>query len=373
MKRLFAFAIAIFLAASATAQTTSFPAFRGRDARSSAFADVFRTVSSGTDSFFGNPAGYIGSKQDILVVGAQSWMYGDGRDAIIALLPDVLSGGPMPAPGENFRGFGLGFKIGAGFAGRGLGLGVFLGRDSFVAKNPGETSIVDAILCGVFGAAIPVEIGFGTLRFGVDIRPFYRLRGLPDEAAVADFAASGGDYGDFSGGTQALSGVGVAVNAGVIWDAGPVSVGFVARDISPSFPVVASTVKECMDSILGGGSGGFTPSGTATLDPDISLGLCWRPMPEGRARSIFDPRLGAEFRDIYGVALGTTDIADALAVGIESVFASTLALRAGLNGSRLSFGIGFRLLAFDLDAAVFDLAEAESGRSGVAIRFNFRL
>ncbi len=374
MKRLACFATGILLAALAGAQSAVFPAFRPRDARSVAVADVFRSVSSGTDSFFGNPAGYIGADRDILVFGAQSWAYARGSEALVGMLPKALDGGTMSAPGDDFRGFGLGFKLGAGYAGRGVGLGLFVGRDSYTARDDSEESTADAIFCGVFGAAIPVDVPLGKLRFGADIRPFYRLRGATDPAAVDAFAASGGDYDDLLGGTRALSGVGVALNAGLIWDVDDAfAVGFMARDISPSFPVVESTVDERLGSLFGAEDGDFPKAGTALLEPDIALGVSWRPVPAGALRDRVDPRVGAEFGELYALVTGAGGFFDSLSVGAEVTLAKTLALRAGLNGGRPSFGVGLRLLALDLDAAVFSLSQGGDERAGLAVRANVRL
>ena len=244
MKRATIVIYCFFLAASISAEV--YPALTPKDASSMALGGCFTSIPTAQFSFFGNPAGFVAPKSSLTLLSADAWAYVKPTLSNIRSFVNAVGAsnqlaavsGLMPSNG----GIGGGASVGIGYAGKGLGLGLFATSDDFAAGDSvlGANVYSDTEISGVIGLGIPVKIFGTTLSIGGDFRPFYRVR---TEKSLADIMSSlssqSGSNSQVSilDGVQVNAGFGLAVDLGASLQLGSFGIGVAVRDISPSFPV----------------------------------------------------------------------------------------------------------------------------------------
>jgi hypothetical protein len=85
---------------------------------------------------------------------------------------------------------------------------------------------------------------------------------------------------------------------------------------------------------------------------DIGIGAAFHP-DLGDFRYFVDPRISVDFRNIVGAIDGSAVFWTLLHAGAEVRLINTFAVRVGLNQGYLTFGLGMKVLVFDLNMAVF--------------------
>jgi hypothetical protein len=382
MKRILTLAAAAMLLASAAfAEDFAYSTLTPKTAKSMAMGGVFTSVPTTEFSFFGNPAVFATKKAGFLTPTVDAWAYvrptatniGDLLDSANnnnTLLSTVF--GLMAQNG----GSGGGASVGLGYAGKGLGLGVFVMTDDYIEGSSPAGAVVhsDTQAMGIVGMGVPLQLGALQLSVGGDLRPFYRirLRDADGEApALADLltGSTNSVYSDAF--------FGAVIDLGATLQFGAFTAGLTIRDIGPSFPIATTTMAE-LQSIL---SSGNLPDTSLAVDkavftPAVSAGLSWAPQFK---LGFVKPVLYFELQDPVGVIKQWNGIGSALNLfhtGAEATFFKVITLRGGINRGWLSAGAGIKLLFLDLNAAVFTeelgALPGDHPRSGLAIQAAFR-
>jgi hypothetical protein len=388
IRRLVLASIVIFLATSLFAENHTYASLVPKTAKSIAMGGVFSAVQTSEFSFFGNPAAFASDTSILVLPSLASWAYvkpgsdntnallGSGNDLgslLAALLPCMLENG----------GSGGGLSAGLGFAGKGIGVGLF-----FTSENEVQgSSPVDATahseneIAGIIGIGAPLKIGALKLSVGGNLRPFYRVslhdKGYADISAVDLLVAMKESSGNAKNYLYADSFFGLAIDLGAILELGDVGVGLSIRDIAPSYPITTTSL-EALEKTLASGEipDASSSSEYAVFHPEISAGLSWKPKLKA---GVIDPALYFELKDPIGVVQDWKDIGSALNLvhaGGEITIARFLALRGGFNQGWFSAGAGVKLLFIDVNTAVFSEATGssayDSGRSGLALQASIR-
>jgi hypothetical protein len=366
------FALAILVPAS-FAET--YPSLAPKTAESMALGGSFTSIPTSEFSFFGNPAAFAAKKATLTLASADAWAYvkptTENVEILKALSDDAnalsLAGSLMPSN----NGIGGGASVGLGFAGKGLGLGVFAVSDNWAEGDsaPGAILTTDTQVSAVVGLGIPIQLGESVrLSFGGDLRPFYRLRGqvsVADAAALIDGSAEDAVI-------PLNAGFGLSADLGASLELGRLTLGFSVRDIAPPFPIWSGTIEELKAS-LEAGSLPEAGEGAAevTMLPSVTAGLSWKPkfLP-----GLIDPSVYFELQDpvaVFRNADGIGSVLNLTHLGAEVRLLRILSVRAGLNRGWLSVGAGIDLLFLHMDAAAFTeelgALPGDKPRSGVSL------
>ncbi len=271
-------------------------------------------TAHGYDSFFYNPAGFSRGKRELVIPGATAWMY-SRPDELLAFGLGAITAAPTPTDFLNLvgsqvtgGGFGVGASVGIGYVGDGLGLGVVLMVDSLL-RGPtllGLTGDVTGTLGFIGGFSAPVALGKAKLHLGVDVRPMLRFH-VPlanaEAIALVTALASGGSILAAVGTSNALYGVGIGLDAGAIFEWGPLLVGLSLRDIGGTRFQYSSETLSSIQATLG--SAGRLPVGSAVADTyatamDLAAGIAFHPNL-GKVSRFFDPSLQVDCQDIISI------------------------------------------------------------------------
>ena len=338
------------------------PQFAPPSAQVMAQGGSFNANGRGFYSLFSNPAAFAGEKPSLTIASVMPWIYAfpspDLIGALVAIADDPVSGilgfnNLLTGPG-----FGAGVSTGVGYVGNGLGLGL-VGMTDIYGWGPNTLGInVDSNITVGFvgGFALPVPIGGMTLKIGGAFRPMYRIR-VPKLGINAFAALLAGDSVETEIDAPVHQGVGLAIDAGTIFEFGPFAAGIALRDLfGTTFQYSMSTLAELMDAL----AVGSLPAGGELVSDDVRYTI---PM-SAHFGAAFHPRLGAISKivdPIVHVNIERTlmpgetggSFWTSFHAGAEVAFFSILSLRAGLNQGYLTAGLGLHLLFLDLNVAYF--------------------
>ena len=375
---------ASLLASGAFAQATLAEIYP-KEARSMGMGGTFRSLATGYQAFFGNPAGFSGPAT-LTIADAALWGYFKPNPSTIRDLTTIAQGATPPADAKSQlgdiivknNGLGAGASLGFGWSGKGFGLGLTMISDSLATG----TTYNDAIASvrnqanAIVGVALPLDLGPFSINLGIDMRAFYRL----DSGTAWPFATLASAFIDGQGftaeiGDLALSGgYGVAVDSGAILALGPFSAGVMIRDYGYEFTMSDTTVGNVTDTLELPAGGGDDTAYRLVPNYAVGMGLNFKTSKAmGFSFSVEtdNPRAFVE--------LAHTDLGASLELlhsGAQIKLFNVLALRAGYNKGLLSFGAGLDLALIEIDAAVFSepLAELSDGpgRSGLALQTAIR-
>jgi hypothetical protein len=354
-----------------------------KDPRSMALGGTFVALSSGYQSFFGNPAGFADGEREFTLVNANPWIYVSPTTSNIATLQAAAGAtGPDLVNALNelitTNGIGAGASAGLGWVGKGLGIGLNATVDSYVwGKNAlGAVGGMDAQISAVLGVGFPVKLFGLNLLVGGDVRPYLRMTGPISSTQLAEIM-TGGSIDAILTGVPVDLGFGLAMDLGARLDLGRLlSIGLAVRDISTEQRMSSSSFGEVLDYL---GQGDLPPSSQDSsypVLPDITFGAALRPLPASIAPFI-DLLVLLELQDPIGVIADNQTFWQLLHAGVETEFLNGLfALRAGLNKGYISFGFGLELLALKFNAALFTeemgLRPGDRPRTGVSADFALR-
>ncbi len=363
MKRTITLAIAsaLIICSSASFADDIYPVLTPKNAASMALGGSFTSIPTAEFSFFGNPAAFAAKKGSMTLLSVDAWAYVKPTSDNLAVLSGLfkedanmaaLAGSLMPTN----NGIGGGASVGLGYAGKGLGIGVFAISDNWAAGDtvPSATLTTDTQVSAVVGLGIPLEFGDSLrLSIGGDIRPFYRVRGSTSLSDVL-MTMQNEESEEDSIPVDVNAGFGLAVDLGAHLQLGTLGIGLAIRDIAPPFAVWNGSLDELVDSLE---SEGLPTPGDdavkAVFLPSITAGLSWKPaiLP-----GLVDPALYVELQDpvaVFQNADGFGTALNLLHLGAEVKVINILSLRAGLNRGWISLGAGLKLLFLDVNAAVF--------------------
>lgn len=326
-------------------------------------------TAQGWDSFFANPAGFSREGGELTVLQTGAWMYAR-PDRAIALVQEVVTNGAsaslFTAIGDEITGggSGVGASMGIAYAGRGLGLGMAIVADSYLWGPTllGMGGDLTATVGFMGGMSFPFEAGPFTFHVGGALRPMVRIHTLlPNADALAMFTALQGGSNLFTalGGANAVYGVGVGLDLGVIAELGWFSLGLAARDIGGT--VFNYSIADFGTLASAFGSQLRLPPGAAVTDRyvipmDVSVGAALHPKL-GNFNKVFDITLHAEATDLLhtipDAIAGDGSIWKMVHAGAEIRLLSVFSAWAGLNQGYFTFGAGLDLFVVELNLAVF--------------------
>jgi hypothetical protein len=327
----------------------------------------FIADAHGYDSFFYNPAGFSRSNGSFTIAAATAWVYAR-PDALLTLGQQFLAGTGDTSSMLGFLnsqvttgGVGAGASMGIGYAGNGLGLGLVIIADSTLYGPTllGVSGDVTATVGFIGGLSVPFELLGIPIHFGGDVRPMIRIHALvPNSVALGMLSAitAGGDIMAALGSANALYGVGIGLDLGVIAELGWFTVGLSIRDLAgTSFKYESNpfgTLVSTFSSQMKFPSSSTTPTDQYVIPMDIAFGAAFHPDLGGIGR-IVDPALSLDLHDLVGLIGGSRTLWTALHAGAEVKLLSLFTLRGGLNQGYLTVGAGVKLLILDLNLALF--------------------
>lgn len=374
----------LLLSLAAAGWADTYPALTPKDATSMALGGSFTSIPTAQFSFFGNPAAFAAPQGSLTLLSVDSWAYikptvsniASFVNAINASNPLAAVAGLMPGNG----GIGGGASTGIGYAGKGLGLGVFAITDEFASGDSilGSTLNSDTEVSAVIGLGFPIKLLGTTLSIGGDFRPFYRVRASTSFADVLTTAIGGsGSQPSVLDNIDVNAGFGLALDLGASLQVGSLGIGLAVRDISPSFPVWTGSLQALLNTL----GTGLLPQTTATSStavflPNVTAGLSWKPR---LIPGLIEPSMYLELQDPVSVIQNWDGIGSALNllhVGAEVKLLNFITLRGGINRGWLSAGAGVRLIFIDLNFAVFTeelgALPGDDPRSGMALQAAIR-
>lgn len=329
----------------------------------------FVSVAHGYNSFFTNPAGFARPGGSLTLLSANLGVFADvptfidNPDSAMQFLEVDFAniGGVLSLLSPHLKnGFGPNATFGVGFAGRGLGLGLILNTDVYM----NDTMTADADVTGelLVGLAFPIKLGGTTLHLGGDIRPM--VRASVKDVGVSQLVSLISSFSDETAAAPDISvyhGFGFAIDAGVIWEAGPLLVGASLRDIGSRFVYNVTPSVDFVDFLatnttlpVAGEASTVAAEDVYAIPMSLSVGLGFNP-DLGGFKYILDPTLHVEWKETFYATPPAVEpsLLTKLHVGAEIKVLSFIKLRAGLNQGYLTAGAGLKLLFLDINAAYF--------------------
>lgn len=367
--------VLLALGASLAAQTSYlFP----RDARSMGMGGSFNSISSGYGAFFGNPAGFAGPGSFTLLDDA-TWLYlkptTENLDKLSTMVKGTVSEEQLRQLFNDLittNGFGGGTSLGLGWAGKGFAAGTFLMTDNYLYGNTvlGTRAMSRTSVNALLGVGLTlIQKKNLSLALGADVRPFFRVdsigSGWEFYNIFDDIAANDDALATFRN-QDVTTGVGLAMDFGLMFKVGVLSLGASVRDLAPAFRTTTVKIGQLLDGQLPS----FTTSSTLSPQVAAGLGLDLKLIPKWVETNLY-----AEMTDILGVVKGASPWTKVHA-GADLRFLNALILRGGINAGYLSVGAGLDLWFLELDAAVFTeemgVLPGNNPRTGMVIQAALR-
>ncbi len=336
----------------------------------------YTAIAQGYNSLFTNPAGFsreseggslsllaanvwMHARPDMLLASLQAFNGSGGEEQIASILSDQFT--------EN--GFGIGASSGIAYVGGNFGIGLSFVFDSFFSGRTfplGQSGYLLSELSIIAGYALPLELGPLSLSIGADVRPFMRIHSRVDDATDLIATVLGVDTGttvsdNVFANINALNGSGIAFDAGIIAEIGPLAAGFTVRDIgNTSISYAEHSLQAVLDTLpqLGlpdtGDPTYVSVDGNYIVPMSFTFGLAFHP-DFGDFADILDPMVHAEIKDPLILIGGTSDASlwTKLHIGSQIKLFGFWNLWAGLNQGYVTFGTGLDLLFLDISAGIF--------------------
>ncbi len=274
---------------------------------------------------------------------------------IVATIETALPSGYLRAGGQ----------IGLGYAGNGIGLGLFAKAEATVDG----TTILQAYGTAHNTITFVGGLGltFGSLDLGVSVRPTILGYTRVNAAPILSSYLAGADIDLATMFTNTVYyGSGLGVDIGALLRLGPLQVGLAVRDLLGTQVAYRKSDFDTYSQALLRGSlpigDELTPAeqeGIRAIPMKVNAGLQFHPDLGALAR-VIDPSVGIDLLDIISLARagqeGEMDLPEqilsVLNVGAELRILRFLSLRGGYYGGYLAAGFGMRLFIFDVNAAL---------------------
>ena len=350
-----------FAAVSLVFFNLSFPAFSQTvspgvpvSPRLAAIGGLHAADLPGFDSLFANPAGLAAAEGE--------WMY--SRIALNAAGPlfdiasmalsgtDILSDLPslLDSAGRLYTAMDLATPIAFGYAGKGLGVGIF-NRTYVIVNAPSIASSFltfgeELLLSGGYARRFVLENG-QLLDVGIGVKGFLRNE-FAWTGVLTDVSTA---FNDILGGIPFNIVTGIGLDAGALWSFGDFALGLAARDAFS--PYIASSYTS-YNGFKANPTASKISSETGLLPVDLSLGFRWSPRWIFLARSGSELTLLADYRNILGLfrVLDRSPILE-LSLGAEVVMLEILSVRAAIQDGLPAAGFGLDLEIFDLSLSMY--------------------
>jgi hypothetical protein len=265
--------------------------------------------------------------------------------------------------------------------GKGLALG-FINSTDFIQKGksfPNGTSgylVSDFSLVGGL-AFTPLTYGPLSLSLGADLRPTVRFFTPLSAPTVVDYLSQ--QNSSVLNQTKLYQGAALALDGGLLARiGGSVTLGFSVRDIlDTKYNMSSYPLGTWLDTLQKSGipNNGIHSGDTLSVPMSFNAGLAYQPI-QGKLASTVDPRFSLDLVNIQTLFDGSSSVLQNLKGGLDVRFFSWLSLRGGYDEGSLTGGLGFRILALDLNLAVFtplpSLASETVASSGISMEMAFR-
>ncbi|MBN2444169.1 MAG: conjugal transfer protein TraF [Spirochaetales bacterium] len=331
---------------------------------------AFTASSKGYSSLFYNPAGFALGDYSLTFVTAGLYSYidpltfvgfsrMDQSDKVETITRKILSGG-----------YGNGLHAGIGFVKSGLGIGASFIMDSNLNGTDTlatATGSVHMSLGFILGYAQKFSFSDMIVSIGADIRPMARVYVPVSSEPVADmltlYAGGCGDLFEILESENALHGIGIGFDLGVITQYKNLKFGVSVRDIGGTqFDYRENTFGDVIDTVAQSGifpQNGSKPDGIYRIPMNVSAGISYHPDLGSLSKTI-DPQVHFDLDDIVNNFIEEKDFLLMLHLGVEATLFDTLTIRGGFAQGHFSAGMGIHLLFLDVDAAFFT---QEKGRT----------
>lgn len=336
-------------------------------------------LEGGYPSLLGNPGAFASSTASFTALSINPWVYGSPPGALSPLLnsQDYREYLRWASP----EGAGFGGSLGIGYVGKGLALG-FINSTDFIQKGksfPNGTSgylVSDFSLVGGL-AFTPLTYGPLSLSLGADLRPTVRFFTPLSAPTVVDYLSQ--QNSSVLNQTNLYQGAALALDGGLLARiGGSVTLGFSVRDIlDTKYNMSSYPLGTWLDTLQKSGipNNGIHSGDTLSVPMSFNAGLAYQPI-QGKLASTVDPRFSLDLVNIQTLFDGSSSVLQNLKGGLDVRFFSWLSLRGGYDEGSLTGGLGFRILALDLNLAVFTplpgLASETVASSGISMEMAFR-
>lgn len=278
------------------------------------------------------------------------------------LISGIVAGIEAGLPRGYLR---VGGQIGLGYAGNGIGLGLFAKAEATVDG----TTILQAYGTAYNTITFVGGLGltFGNLDLGVSVRPTIlghsRVRAAPILSSY--LAGASVDLATMFTNTV-YYGSGLGVDVGALWRLGPVQLGLAVRDLlGTQITYRKADFETYYESLLAGSlpvGSDLTSAEQRDIRPipmKINAGLQFHPELGARA-NVLDPSFSVDLLDITSVlrtwqageSISAQQVLSMLNFGAELRVLRFLSLRGGYYGGYLAGGLGVKVFLIDVNAAV---------------------
>ncbi|MFP4364721.1 MAG: hypothetical protein ACLFR1_12735 [Spirochaetia bacterium] len=371
MKRILIFLvisiITIGAAAAQEVEPIEVPAGTPQSPEVMAQGGSFAAISHGYNSLFTNPAGFSRSPSEFTLTSLSLWLYGNGPKLINLDGSDfndengeVSTGAILDLADSLIQsGTGFGFSGGLGWAGGGVGLGLYSTGDFLVR---GENLLgANGYLIWTNGlvAGLSFELNLLGINFhlGGDVRPEIRTFTNMNSNTMGTLIGamnSGGSPEDALMQLPALQGFGLGIDVGTIAELGPFTAALSIRDLfGTQYAFRQTSIQEIADE------GGIVEGTELAKDAppfvtpmNLSFGASFNP-DLGALSFLIDPMVHLELHDAIEVLSEGRSPWNLLHLGGEVKLLRFIRVRGGINQGYFTAGAGVHLLFLDVNAGVF--------------------
>ena len=368
--------------------------FEPMDTRLNAMGGAGLAISRGTAALYRNPAGLAEGSLDIDLPSVSFTMYNVAGVLKSGVIQDLTSGGENAVDkGLDFlESLGVYNKVAqidasVGFTYKGFGIG-FAMQDIIHTYNGSGSFAASSSVINQINAVLSVGYGyrFNLPRdYSIDVGAAVRFNYLAYTNSIGAgtflglFSNSSSEEGtnpfdSFLAGTPMMAGFAVPIDIGITANM-PLgfSVSIAARNINGRYYMTAlDSINEWKQNPFGSGS---HEKFTFDSDCSLDLGVAW----QWDEFWWFKPTVALDIVDMIGfgdyLKFDFRSFVEHVNLGVELEFVNSIALRAGLAGGYLSFGLGIDLHVIRLDCTYFWKEYGErAGSKGVdAFTVNFTL
>lgn len=338
-------------------------------------ADIFELGDDLTDAY-NDSAG--ASKSSL---GISDIVYLLNKDRISSLVAALLKQTSTPADGSYANGLGMSPVIYMGYTGNGIGAGLYMNLDTEVfGNNIPSTSLENVLTTSLLlGYARTFLINSKEIDIGVSVRPMYKIRaGLPLSNLLNVIVEDANN--DILENLNYLTGVGIGWDLGIKYHYKDFKFGLVLIDI---FGTKITYSRNTYENISNGNFLGGVEVEEQYITPMSAIvGVSYNPY-FGDLNNTINPTLSTDFRLIFidesqvkDYTIQRTLLAN-LSMGLNLEFFRIVSLRAGLNQGYATVGLGIKVLAIEVNGAIYsrELGERAGDRQqmGAALEFAIKL
>ncbi|WP_455381621.1 hypothetical protein [Salinispira pacifica] len=342
-------------------------ALSGRDllkpsARDAAIGGIHAASAEGLSSLFTNPAGFASTKPTLGIAELNV----DLKGPVFTILTLILQGktNPLSSPvladliTNLYAGASIVGPLGFGYAGNGLGVGIFNSSDILLRTvSPGNMSLETTervLISGGYAFRIPIAPVEGSIDIGALLKGFLigKVTVTGTILDIESLLTKINPQAFLNNPFDLTTGIGLDIGARFsLWN-NMLAFGLTGTNIYT--PAVTNHYASLSSFTSGGGT--VAAATTTVLPINVSAGVEFSPPLGIVGRYINDLTLFFDYRNILDFLLypGTSEnIVLKFSVGAEVRMLEILYLRAGFARGLPAFGFGLDLSIFTLNAAVY--------------------